>query len=97
MEAATEAEVARAELRAKIVAGPATRTPGPAIVRELALSEYSLSAQLLAERLDEEKRPSVADLRGYLRANDRALVYQVRRGGFVLGANYKLKIPAEST
>lgn len=97
MEATTEVEVARAQLRVKIVAGPATRSPGSAILRELALSECSLSAQQLAERLNDSVRPSVARLRDYLRANDNALVYQVRRGGFVLGASYKLKMPPEAT
>ena len=90
MEAAADAEIARAQLRARIVAGPATRSPGSAIIRELALSEDSLSAQQLAERLDDSVRPSAPRLRAYLRANDDALVYQVRRGGFVLGAFYKL-------
>jgi hypothetical protein len=93
MEATTEVEAARAQLRARIVAGPATRSPGSAILRELALSEFSLSAQQLAERLDDSVRPSVPRLRDYLRANDNALVYQVRRGGFVLGAFYKLGMP----
>lgn len=97
MEAATEVEVARAQLRARIVAGPATRTPGSAILRALALSEYSLSAQQLAEQLDDSVRPSVPKLRTYLRANDKALVYQVRRGGFVLGTHYKLRIPPQAT
>ena len=96
MEATTEVEAARAELRAKVVAGPADRSPGSAILRELALSEHSLSAQQLADRLDESVRPPVAGLRSYLRANDKALVYQVRRGGFTLGAFYKLKLPPES-
>lgn len=40
-------------------------------------------------------RPPVVGLRGYLRANDKALVYQVRRGGFALGTFYKLKMPDE--
>jgi hypothetical protein len=75
MEATTEVAVARAQLRAKVVAGPAIRRPGSAILRELALSEYSLSAQQLAERLDDSVRPSVPKLRDYLRANENALVY----------------------
>jgi hypothetical protein len=95
VEATTEVEVARAELRAKVIAGPTTRSPGSAIIRELALSEHSLSAQQLADRLDESVRPAVPGLRGYLRANDNGLVYQVRRGGFVLGAFYKVKMPTE--
>jgi hypothetical protein len=97
MEATNEVEAARAELRARVVAGPADRSPASAVVRELALSEHSLSAQQLADRLDESARPPVAGLRGYLRANDNALVYQVRRGGFALGTFYKLNMPAEPT
>jgi hypothetical protein len=53
MEATTEVEAARAQLRARIVAGPATRSPGSAILRELALSDQSLSAQQLADRLED--------------------------------------------
>jgi hypothetical protein len=96
IQATTEVEAARAQLRARVIAGPATRSPESAIVRELALSEHSLSAQQLADRLDEAVRPPVAGLRGYLRASDEALVYEVRRGGFVLGTSYRLRMPAES-
>jgi hypothetical protein len=95
IQATTEVEAARAQLRARVIAGPVMRSPESAIVRELALSEHSLSAQQLADRLDEAVRPPVAGLRGYLRANDKALVYQVRRGGFVLCTFYELKMPAE--
>jgi hypothetical protein len=96
-EATTEVAGVRAQLRARIVAGPATRSPGSAILRELALSDQSLSAQQLADRLEDSVRPPVPKLRDYLRANDKSLVYQVRRGGFVLGAFYKLRIPSEAT
>ena len=82
-------------IRARVIAGPATRSPESAIVRELALSERSLSAQQLVDRLNEAVRPPVAGLSGYLRANDKALVHQIRRGGFALGTFYKLKMPAE--
>ena len=61
------------------------------------MSEYSLSAQQLADRLDDSVRPPVARLRAYLRANDKALVFQVRRGGFVLGTYYKLRLPSDAT
>lgn len=94
-EAAAITEVARAQLRARVVAGPAARSPGSAILRELALSADSLSAQQLAERLGDSVRPTVPRLRDYLRANDNALVYQVRPGGFVLGTFYKLRMPPE--
>jgi hypothetical protein len=74
MEATAEVGAARAQLRAKVVAGPASRSPGSAILRELVLSEDSLSALQLAERLADSVRPSVPRLRDYLRANDKALV-----------------------
>ena len=47
----------------------------------------------LADLLDASPRPSVADLRAYLRANDKTLFAQVRRGGFVLGRHCKLPGP----
>jgi hypothetical protein len=70
----------------------ADRNPESATFRELALSKHSLSAQQLADRLDESTRPSEAGLRGYLRSDDNALVYQVRGGGFAFGTFYKLKM-----
>ena len=91
--ATAEVHLARMQLRACVVPGPHDRTPASAILRELAMSDESLSAQQLSELLDELVRPSVARLRAYLRASDKTLVYQVRRGGFVLGAHYRLRPP----
>jgi len=91
--AAVEVGIARGQLQACVVPGPDDRTPGSAILRELALSDQSLSAQQLVELLDESVRPSVARLRAYLRANDKTFVYEVRRGGFVLGTRYSLRPP----
>jgi hypothetical protein len=62
-------------------------------LRELAVSEESLSAQQLADLLDPPLRPPVAEIRAYLRANDKTLFNQVRRGGFVLGRHYQLPEP----
>ena len=61
-----------------------------AILRELALSPESLSAQQVAESLDPLARPSVADLRHLPAEHDGTIFDQVRRGGFVLGSDYQL-------
>lgn len=90
----TAAEVAyqaRLRLRACMVPKPEQPTPVSATLRELALSPESLSAAQLAELLDPAVRPSVADLRAFLRAHDNAVFKQVRRGGFVLGSHYHLR------
>ena len=81
---------ARVLLRACVVPSPRQRTPVSAIMRELALSPESLSAQQLADLLDPSVRPSVAGLRAFLRAHDNMVFAQVRRGGFVLGSHYQL-------
>jgi len=81
---------ARLQLRACMVPRPGRRTPASAILRELALSPESLSAAQLAELLDPALRPSVADLRAFLRAHDKTMFEQVRWGGFVLGSHYEL-------
>jgi hypothetical protein len=80
----------RVKLRACMVPRPENRTPVSAILRELALSPASLSAAQIAELLDPKVRPSVADIRAFLRAHDNEVFQQVRRGGFVLGAQYEL-------
>ena len=91
--ATAEVQQARLQLRACAVPKPENRSPASAILRELAISQDSLSAQQLAELLDPTMRPSVTDLRAYLRANDKTLFTQVRRGGFVLGRHCKLAQP----
>ncbi len=93
MKATAEVHLATAQLRACVVPGPSNRVPESAILRELAMAEESLSAQQLVDLLDESVRPSVARLRAYLRANDKTLVYEARRGGFALGAHYRLRLP----
>jgi hypothetical protein len=81
---------ARVLLRASVVPRPQQRTQVSAILRELALTPESLSAHQLADLLDPSVRPSVADLRAFLRAHDTTVFDQVRRGGFVLGSHYQL-------
>jgi len=91
--ATAEVDQARAQLHACVVSGPQNRTPESAIMRELASSDDPLSAQRLAELLDESLRPPVGRLRAFLRANDNMLVYEARRGGFMLGTHYRLRPP----
>jgi hypothetical protein len=91
--ATTEVQQARVQLHACVVPSPKHRTPVSAILRELAMSEESLSAQQLADLLDPPLRPPVAEIRAYLRANDKTLFAQVRRGGFALGRHYQLPEP----
>ncbi len=81
---------ARLHLRACVVPRPEQRNTTSAVMRELALSAESLSAQQLAELLDPSVRPPVADLRAWLREHDGTVFKQVRRGGFVLGSNHEL-------
>jgi len=88
--AADGVQQARLQLRACVVPRPEQRTITSAILRGLAISQESLSAQQLAELLDPSLRPSVSDLRAYLRAHDNTVFDQVRRGGFVLGSHYQL-------
>ena len=61
---------ARVLLRASVVPRPEQRTPASAILRGLAVSPESLSAQQLTELLDPSVRPPVAGLRAFLRAHD---------------------------
>ena len=69
---------------------PEQRTIGSAILRELALSPESLSAQQLAELLAPSGGHRSTDLRAFLRTHDGTVFDQVRRGGFVLGSHYQL-------
>jgi hypothetical protein len=91
--AAAEVHQARVQLRACVVPSPEHRAAVSAILRELVVSEESLSAQQVADLLDPPLRPPVAEIRAYLRANDKTLFNQVRRGGFVLGRHYQLPEP----
>ncbi len=65
--ATTEVHQARVQLHACVVPSPQHRTPLSAMLRELAMSEESLSAQQLADLLDPSLRPPVAEIRAYLR------------------------------
>jgi hypothetical protein len=78
------------QLRACVVPSPEHRAAVSAILRELVVSEESLSAQQVADLLDPSLRPPVPEIRAYLRANDKTLFNQVRPGGFALGRHYQL-------
>jgi hypothetical protein len=88
--AAGGVQQARLQLRACMVPRPGQRSSVSAIVRELALSPESLSAQQLSELLTPGVRLPVADLRAFLRRHDGTVFAQARRGGFVLGSHYQL-------
>ncbi len=81
---------ARLQLRACAVPKPEQRSTVSAILRDLAMSPESLSAEQLAELLALPQQPKVADLRAFLRKYDNMVFEQVRRGGFVLGSRYEL-------
>lgn len=63
--------------------------PRSACARSSRVLRLSLSAQQLAESIDESVRPRVTDLRAFLRAHD-TMFSQVRRGGYELGLRYYL-------
>jgi hypothetical protein len=81
---------ARVQIRANVVPGPEKRSATSAVLRELALSDDSLSAQQVAELLDEQVRPPVASVRAFLRTNSEIVFAEVRPGAFVLGRHYRL-------
>jgi hypothetical protein len=80
---------ARLQLRACAVPRPEQRGVVSAVLRELALSPESLSAQQLAELLPASVRPSVADLRAFLRKYDGRVFDQVRRGRLRAGISLR--------
>jgi hypothetical protein len=88
--ATTEIQQARVQLHACVVPRREHRTPESAMLRELAMSEESLSPQQITDLLDPSLRPPVAEIPTYLMANYKTLFAQVRRGGFVLGHHYTL-------
>lgn len=82
-----ELNQARHLLAASVVPGPSIRTPISAVMRVLARTSESLSAQQICDRLQEDVRPSVKSLRDYMHANkeEPGLFCEVRSGGFQLG------------
>ena len=88
--AADGVQQARLQLRACVVPRPEERRIVSSLLRELALSPESLSAQELAGLLAPRARPSVTDLRAFLGTHDGTVFNQICRGGFVLGSHYQL-------
>jgi hypothetical protein len=89
--AQAEVNMAQAQLRVGLVPRPDTRTAMSAVLREMALSPDSQSAQQIVDSLDEGVRPSVPDLRAYLHAYDKTMFAEVRRGAFDLGRHCSLR------
>ena len=83
------------QLSACVVPGPGERSVASAVVRKLAMSNDSMSAQQLCEVLDESVSPAVEPLRRFLHANKTTVFREVRRGGFVLGARYYVQQPVQ--
>lgn len=94
--AAAEVQMARVELHACVVPSPERRTLVSAILRELAMSDESLSAKQIADLLDQRLRPPVAEIRAYLRAKEKTLFAQVRRAASCWGTTTSCLSPSTS-
>lgn len=80
---------ARNEVVAGVVPAPSTRSWQSAVLRQLAVSDESLSAQQLHDVLDPS--PSVVALRRFLHNNKPGLFNEVRPGSFGLGRQFTLR------
>ena len=89
-EAAAVAEHARRELRKNLVPPSTNPPPVAAILRALATTQTSLSAQQLHDELESTYSFDVCELRAYLHGNKETIVFEERRGGFQLGIPYHL-------
>jgi hypothetical protein len=67
------------------VPGPSVRSPESAVLRHLARSPVSMSAQQLSDVLRDGTVIPVESLRHFLHAHAATMFDEVRRGGFVLG------------
>jgi len=79
---------AQSQLIAGFVQAPSTRSWQSAAIRELAVSDESMSAQRLHDVLDTGL--SVVALREFLHTNKSGLFNEVRPGSFELGRHYSL-------
>lgn len=83
---------AQERLEAYVIPAPAQRTVEARVLRELATAQQSLSAQQLHESLhDDGCTPTEKALRAWLHAHKTGLFQEVRRGGFVLGYQYRAR------
>jgi hypothetical protein len=92
--ASAETEKAHQKLAALAVPAPEERSPEAVVLRELATASDSLSAQQLSDRLDLPPGTSVKVIREFLRAQDGKMLSQVRRGGYVVGRQCRITVPA---
>lgn len=81
-QAVVESQEALGEL---VVPGPSIRSPESAVLRLLARSSISLSAQQISDALKDESDIPVESIRTFLKANVLGMFDEVRPGGFVLG------------
>jgi len=90
--ASAQIQQAEEQLSALAIPGPERRTGAAAVIRELAKSTESLSAQQLFERMTSPPLP-VTEIRALFYSQPHTFV-RVRRGGFTLGQRgYWLTVP----
>lgn len=89
-------QLAEKQLSACVVLPPAKSTAAAAVLRMLATTDGSLSAQQLCERLDPSVRPAVESLRAWLHGNKTTVFEEARRGSFQLGRRGALTQPLTS-
>lgn len=92
--ALTEMRQAEALLGAYVVPEPEICSVTSAVVRKLAMTEDSMSAQQICDTLDDPVRPSVPRLRTFLHANKQTVFRELRNGSFALGRTYTIRKPA---
>ncbi len=84
------------QLSTCVVPPPAKRTPAAAVLRMLATTDDSMSAQQLYEALEPSVRLAVAPLRTWLHGNKTTVFKEAHRGSFQLGRRYALTQPLTS-
>lgn len=89
-EAASEAQRARQELSQTLVPPSSDPHPFVLVLRVLATTSTSLSAQQLHTLLQSQYSFNVSELRSYLHAYKSTLFFEERRGGFLLGLPYEV-------
>ncbi len=89
-EAAAALEHAKRELRQNLVPPPEDMLPVSAILRALAITPTSLSAQQLHDELESTFSFDVHELRAYLHGYKEMMFFEERRGGFRLGIPFEV-------
>lgn len=88
-------EEAQQELDGCIVRGLESPCVEANVIRTLAIAESSLSAQQLYEAMEGSMRLDVPELRKFLHDRKSSVFQQVRRGGFVVGRQYRITPPTK--